>query len=316
MDKCPKCGNKLSSIDVLCPKCGALVEVVQIKKGTAGQNASSDMSIPVKKQPQQNLIVYNDDWPVDDTDMLSSLDAAPEVKPDDIPAPYPDDVSELLKHLDTPAIPETKPSMETPFSPESELESEENYLAMFRNMKLPELEDINTENTAEPSYSEQLTAADPPEPSIQPEPRHAESIPVTAGHEKHRWLEIEELSDNPPVDAPISTSAEPTDTETEAPEAPVPASDEPGESRFRYRSERRQATTVLHPRRNVGRVVMMIFVWLLVTGALFCGFFFLDQYVTEHYGSYPAMLYEWSNGAIDLDPSAELSPTPIEAPAP
>ncbi len=48
MSKCPKCGNKLSSLDVLCPKCGALVEIVQNK------NLSSDSGSAAKRQKLSN----------------------------------------------------------------------------------------------------------------------------------------------------------------------------------------------------------------------------------------------------------------------
>lgn len=328
MDKCPKCGNKLSSIDVLCPKCGALVEVVQIKKGTASQNAAAVLSTPMKKLPQQNLIVYNDDWPTDDMEFSSDEKTTGEsIK---MPAvSEANEVSELLKEFGAPATPEPNPhSFDKTYPSESELGSEENYLAIFRHMKLPELEDINTGTagqTEDPfmhdAHSDYAAQAD--QSSKQAEELVDQHSKSAADPAQHHWLELEELSGNvlpepiPAIEAePVSALSENAaiDEGTEPLTASEPApTDEP---RFRYRTERRQATTVLHPRRSAGRVVMMIFVWLLVTAALFCGFFFLDQYVTENYGSYPAMLYEWSNGNINLAPSDVPSPTPLEAPAP
>ena len=326
MDKCPKCGNKLSSIDVLCPKCGALVEVVQIKKGALGQNAASGLGIPIKKLPQQNLIVYNDEWPTDDTDMLSSQDDKPADTPDSMPFSEPDEVSELLKRLEEPA------ANIKAYSPEDELGSEENYLAMFRNMKLPALEDINASITGRTEYIEhvepivhtvQPTQARHSEYAVQPkqfEPQPVEPAPVTVEPAQHRWLEIEELSDGARTNAAPSVAVVDSVPEAAVPEdvsVPMVALSEET-PHYRSRSERRQAAAAPPPqqKRGAGRAILMVFVWLLITGALFCGFFFLDQYVTEHYGTYPAMLYDWSGGNIDLAPSVEPSPTPLEAPAP
>lgn len=325
MDKCPKCGNKLSSIDVLCPKCGALVEVVQIKKGAALQNASSGLGTPIKKLPHQNLIVYNDDWPVDDIDMLSLPDEKPVIAQSNmLGASPPDVVSTLLKRFDAPADPDA-------YSIEAELGSEENYLAMFRNMKLPELENINTsspdqsdttehttviEHALNPEYTEHtdlpeqtdyLKPSDYLEQTSQPEPEFVDPA-VATEPTQHRWLEIEELSNGAHAHAASHVLVEASVPDTAlADETP----------RYRYHSKYRQAAaTPPPPRSSVSRAVLMVFVWLLITGALFCGFYFLDQYVTQHYGTYQAMLYEWTDGSINLAPSTESSPAPIEAPAP
>ncbi len=45
MDKCPKCGNKLSPVDVLCPRCGALVEVIRVAEPIVpAENTGTDCS--------------------------------------------------------------------------------------------------------------------------------------------------------------------------------------------------------------------------------------------------------------------------------
>ena len=329
MDKCPKCGNKLSSIDVLCPKCGALVEVVQIKKGTALQGTSINLGTPAKKTPQQNLIVYNEDWPTDDADTFSSLDERQTnaLSPD---PPATDEVSELLSQLEAPS------SDANTYPREAGFGSEENYLAMFRNMKLPELADINTDipkttrhakhaeyNDAEypntPEYAEQPSIsayrehAEYVAPPKQSEDQSAQPISTVADSELHRWLELEEFSDNTAVNAPTDIPVAAFIPDTALSTGTALPEETP---RYRYRSERSKPTPQPQSPRGARRVISMIFVWLLVTGALFIGFFFLDQYVTEHYGTYQAMLYEWTNGNIDLVPSAESSPTPPEAPAP
>ena len=89
MNKCPNCGNKLSNIDVLCPRCGALVEVIQIKSsgpvGTVPDSQNSrdenQKDEPGKhKKEFPNLIVYNEDLPPENFDTQFSV-------PDDLPVP-------------------------------------------------------------------------------------------------------------------------------------------------------------------------------------------------------------------------------------
>jgi len=83
MGKCPKCGNKLNNIDVLCPRCGTLVEVINVNQNAPITSSSgtmdgdSDKDESAKPQAQdyyQNLTVYSDDLPVDP--------AAPDDEPD------------------------------------------------------------------------------------------------------------------------------------------------------------------------------------------------------------------------------------------
>ena len=59
MERCPKCGNKLSNIDVLCPRCGALVEVIQVRSSFIPPT----VSVTPPKAERPNLIVYNEDLP-------------------------------------------------------------------------------------------------------------------------------------------------------------------------------------------------------------------------------------------------------------
>jgi hypothetical protein len=276
MDRCPKCGNKLSSIDVLCPRCGALVEVVQVKKNPSVLSSSSQIDVPVKKQPPQSLVVYNDDMPSDESIPIPEAAETPA---------EPQFFGENLPEQTAPAPPPEVAADSTPLPDlslppaESDIGTEEDYLALFRKMKLPELEDISS--GGDPSG----------EPASPPAIR--------------RWLEIEEVMEEPPAAAPVS--APPA---SEAPDPPVsqPSTDvtvsADTQHRYRYHGDAKRVPQAV-PRRSAGRVALMIFIWLLVTGLLFYGFFFADRYVKEHYGSYPAMLYEISNGNINLAPSAQ-----------
>lgn len=72
MENCPNCGNKLSNIDVLCPRCGALVEVIKVNTNIPVTSSStkmdsdkepSNMLQPPKKDYYQNLTVYSDELP-------------------------------------------------------------------------------------------------------------------------------------------------------------------------------------------------------------------------------------------------------------
>ena len=63
MERCPKCGNRVSHIDVLCPRCGALVEVIQVNKNFL-PSTNSEHVLP-RGNERPNLIVYNEDFPTE-----------------------------------------------------------------------------------------------------------------------------------------------------------------------------------------------------------------------------------------------------------
>jgi uncharacterized Zn finger protein (UPF0148 family) len=81
MNKCPKCGNKLSPVDVLCPRCGALVEVIHVAPhpdAVPSENTDAEMhyqpesadpyeqsGLPITKQPREAVnLPQEDDMPV------------------------------------------------------------------------------------------------------------------------------------------------------------------------------------------------------------------------------------------------------------
>ncbi len=345
MDKCPKCGGKLSSIDVLCQKCGALVEVVQVRKGSGAQNAASVLGVPVKTLPPQNLVLYNDDWPSDEMEGSILPDETPPIisdQPDSpreaIEAAAPVQENATIQKLQKAAM----------VSDDESTGSEESYLAMFRNMHLPELESIGGNyDPAEPEHVEagshsnlfeapiaappsetpappvQTRAAQPYEAPASALPFDMPAAPPVERRSKtqagpRRWLEIEE------VDSADSSASVP-DVPAAAP-APVPAENivpamdqaapEAIGYRRRYRMEHPETETAAPRAHRSGRVLLMVFIWLVISCVLFCGFYLLDQYVTDRYGSYPAMFYEFSGGQINLDISADAQFAPEETPAP
>jgi len=299
MDKCPKCGNKLSSVDVLCPRCGSLVEVVQIKKTSGVQSASGAIE-PVKKVQQQNLVVYNDDLPPDD--IFDDAEPEPEATVVPEPAVIPEPVIVPEPTIPIPeAIPlnYNEPKISEMLPGESEVGSEEDYLAWLKNMNLPALDDINESGGGE-AYGDAKPLDDIVAPiATQPEETAASVSPAEV---PRRWLEIEELTESSVFEPQQEAQAEPISS----PPPVTPAVVIPPEER-RYHADggktRRPA-----PRRGAGRVILMVFIWLVITGALFCGFYFFDQYVTGHYGSYQSMFYDLSGGQIDLGAPTDTPP--------
>ena len=306
MDKCPKCGNKLSSIDVLCPRCGTLVEVVQVKKSAGVQSASGTYGSAAKKTPQQNLIVYNDDLPSDD--IFDSPEPEPEVP--DMAEPEPVDLNdtETLSY----DLPEPTPELH---SEEPEVGSEADYLALLKKMNLSALDDLEeptssySDGSPEPMFStgNEIDDSASPIQYKEPEPTPSTDVP-------HRWLEIEELPDteeDEPQPIPMVESApQPIPMVESAP--PPPPIFMSSEEQRRYHARNGRDKKSAH--RSAGRVVLMIFVWLVITCAVFCGFYFFDQYVIGHYGSYQAMMHEISGGQIELGTSADAVPNTSESP--
>lgn len=68
MSKCPKCNNTLSSSDVLCPRCGAMVEEintkVSIKKFFADKPVSNNSESTTLPDDYENIIMYNESFPM------------------------------------------------------------------------------------------------------------------------------------------------------------------------------------------------------------------------------------------------------------
>lgn len=69
MNKCPKCNNNLSSIDILCPRCGALVEEIDtsVAKENIAPEESNDTDSEHKDEltdHYENLIMYNESFTV------------------------------------------------------------------------------------------------------------------------------------------------------------------------------------------------------------------------------------------------------------
>ena len=151
MERCPKCGNKLSNVDVLCPRCGALVEVIQVKNSFVPPPVTSESTPPVCERP--NLVIYNEDFPGDEpvsdepvTDepvsdeesILDIMEKEPEssdlVQPEDTPLLQPSAAQPVQ-----PFLPERL--YETPQDLEREIQAESRMARRARQKKWPEPQD-------------------------------------------------------------------------------------------------------------------------------------------------------------------------------
>ncbi|MGI5849548.1 MAG: TFIIB-type zinc ribbon-containing protein [Christensenellales bacterium] len=214
MDKCPNCGNKLNSIDVLCPRCGAVVEVVQIKNQGASNPANSAPESQVNKGKKRdiptNLIVYKD-FPIDNTDVGNGLAhetedslVAEQKAYDQNGSAYP----KINEHTSQPVDPslitrdnsriDTETNNTANLQEKSDGESSDSwrYLDMIKNMRLPEIDDLKDFDPEEFMREYRRTKSAYLHVPMQAEDEQTDSNRVD--YPKKQWLEIEES----PVSAP------------------------------------------------------------------------------------------------------------------
>ncbi|MDD5017074.1 MAG: zinc ribbon domain-containing protein [Eubacteriales bacterium] len=309
MDKCPNCGNKLSNIDVLCPRCGAVVEVVQIKNSGSSTPPVSESHMNGINQGEKkdfpkefpNLIVYNDDLPPEgmlgeDEDLSpgSDADAGNDIinghHDADVEPAESEDFPE--QHDDAVDLPD-----ENEMSDEGTYSND--YLETIKNMPLPEVDSVDDFD---------------PEEFMREYRRNRNAynhIPAEGGADGQdsadkKFLELEEIgaahedADDTPEpdmaeesqpqadDVPLQENESDTQSEEDdTPNEAVPAS-------LPYKKQRRRPLPLL----------LAVLIWVAVTGALFYGFVLLDRHVTDTYGGYDEFFYEISDGKIDLDTNA------------
>ena len=282
MERCPKCGNKLSNIDVLCPRCGALVEVIQVRSSFIPPTVSA--TPPKAERP--NLIVYNEDLPGEgpfcETPEEDTFEAAPPVAEADALAGLP---AFSMPDLSDIQLPEFVTEKESPSNiPDDIIEpqADTRMARRARERQWLELEELNASTTTPEAQllkeADELTS------------RSARS---KSALDKNRKAE----SDTPSVIPPSSAA----DTD-------FAASSFNEEPERRYRSHHKQAAAAS---KNVSLKKLpapaAILLWAMLAAAIFLGFFFLNRYVQTTYGSYPAFIREITNGKIELDESASLA---------
>jgi hypothetical protein len=289
MERCPKCGNRLSNIDVLCPRCGTVVEVIQIKNNispdAATSTAAKDSKPKIKDFPQ-SFIVYNEDFPSDgETNESLEEDAVLNTAGGGFEAP--ETISPIA---DTSPV---EPDAPYKYGPDASAEADDKtgvsvesaddndysprYLENLMNINLPEIDDLQDFDPDEfmREYKQKKRSSSPDEPVPQ-----------------KRWLEIEE--------ADTSETASKDNAADQTTERRYRSSSQPIiRERPRDKSRKREPKKVSKRKKNIALSVLL---WILVTGALFFSFIYFDKHVQKAYGNYDNLIYSITNGKVDLSP--------------
>ncbi|NLT96691.1 MAG: zinc-ribbon domain-containing protein, partial [Christensenellaceae bacterium] len=284
MERCPKCGNKLSNVDVLCPRCGALVEVIQVKNSFVPPPPKPPESTPPACE-RPNLVIYNEDFPgdepaaeepaADEESILDIVEKEPDF-PDLLPAE--EDTSSSQPSVTQPVQPFIPERLyETPQDMEREIQAESRMARRARQRKWPEPQD-----------------AEQPPPRVSEEPesrlsRRATRQSTLSDSEEQLLKEADQLTSRASWRARVTGM--PDDAETpavpEEPLSPVSAdaelSAQPAERTIpRYRAEYRESLRRSGSSRESKRrmpVPAAILLWVIVAAVLFLGFYYLNQHV-------------------------------------
>jgi len=312
MERCPKCGNKLSNVDVLCPRCGALVEVIQVKNSLVPPPPKPPESTPPACE-RPNLVIYNEDFPGDEPaadepaayeeSILDIVEKEPDF-PDLLPAE--EDTSSSQPSVTQPVQPFIPERLyETPQDLEREIQAESRMARRARQRKWPEPQD-----------------AEQPPPRVSEEPesrlsRRATRQSTLSDSEEQLLKEADQLTSRASWRARVTGM--PDDAETpavpEEPLSPVSAdaelSAQPAERTIpRYRAEYRESLRRSGSSRESKRrmpVPAAILLWVIVAAVLFLGFYYLNQHVMTVYGSYGSFIRALTYGIVNLDASADIN---------
>lgn len=302
MERCPNCGSKLSKIDVLCPKCAAVVEVIQIKSSISlnpetEKQTNPDSENTIKKDFPEAFIVYNEDFPVEETGGVSdAADAAEDEALQDVPS------------VTGSKEPEAQIDEPFDFDPPVITQPEPQDIASYENIEDAGTADIEYDNDYSARYLEHLKNINLPEiddmQSFDPE---------EFMHEYRRNKEAQ--AESPLNEAPADEQLLNTEEQFEA-EEPTAAdeieqithSTETATIERRYRSAETKNKARAHkaPKERAKQkkpgIAVSVLLWLVVSAAFFVGFMFFDGYVQKAYGSYNSFIYTITDGKIDLEP--------------
>jgi hypothetical protein len=317
MERCSKCGNKLSNVDVLCPRCGALVEVIQVKNSFVPPPPEPPESTPPACE-RPNLVIYNEDFPGDEPvadEPASDESAADEDSILDIVEKEPDFPDLLPTEEDTPS---PQPSVTQPVQPflpkrlyenpqdlEREIQAESRMARRVRQRRWPEPQD-----------------AEQPSPRVSEEQesrlsRRAARQAASSASEEQLLKEADQLTSRASWRSRVTGM--PDDAETpvvpEEPLSPISTDAElsapPAERTIpRYRAEYRESLRRSgRVRKSKGRmpVAAAILLWIMVAAVLFLGFYYLNQHVMTVYGSYGVFINALTNGRLNLDASVDIN---------
>lgn len=314
MEKCPNCGNKLNSIDVLCPKCGTVVEVIQIKSSiSASPEAAADTALSadtaMKKEFTENFIVYNEDFPADDAAVEQKKAGSDSIESalsetfaqEGLSVPYFDEglyQTSSESGYDIAAAAQAPAAFEDettghPFQTGDEADEaydySERYLENLKNINLPEIDDLQSFDPDE--FMREYKRG-------KPQTEDA-SLDGQSSADK-KWLEIEEALESEEPAAPPQSS----ESTEAAPARRYRAAERGAKSRSKKResAERGGDTPSKRSKPKKFNVAVTVLLWLVVSAALLCGFIFFDKYVQKAYGSYDSFIYTITDGKIDVVP--------------
>ncbi len=226
MNYCPNCGNKLNPSDVLCSRCGSLIEKLKAS-------------------------VY--------TQTLKGTSVCP-----------PDAVSAGMPESDT-ALPEQFAMQNMP-DQEDDADAAKQWL---------EIEEVGS--------SLQIEEADAPEAVEPAKERETEQGLLKAE-------EIPHETENSRLE------------EEQVPAQNTEETDDEDSRRAARRKQESAAPVITAPREreNKKRVpaIVVLFVWIITTAAVFTGFYFADSYVTQTYGGWEGFVRDFTKGKVELDISA------------
>lgn len=324
MERCPHCGNKLSSIDVLCPKCGTVVEVIQAKSNfpspseTVMDGNVKDPETAQKKDIPKYFNVYYEGLPDEDSEDDESRTAPGGVSSEEPASPVQTDVDERPNGVRGAVKPDPEKDNEEKGIYNkivtAKLREDDNndysprYLENLKSLNLPEIDDISNfdpeEYMREYKYRKILG--------------NQAALDDSQSPSKKQWLEIEETESN--LASELTKVREDVQKQAEQPVIAQRRYRGTGESRTErkrdYTEKRRDNISeenreifgednVPIPAKNKKRkpkVASMILFWVVISVAIVFSCIFLDNYIKYSYGTYDTFIYSITNGQVDLDP--------------
>lgn len=227
MNYCPNCGNRLSPSDVLCSRCGSLIEKLKAS---------------VYTQPLKDMTICP---PAAASADIQESDTA---TPEQVNLPGPENNADAEKQW---------------------LEIEE----IGASLQIEEVDMLETGESASEGDAEQS-------------PLPAEEIP----HET-------EISLPAAQQVPEQNSA-----------IEEVAADSSDNRRSARRMQESAAPVIASPSNREAKkhapAIVVLFVWILTTAAVFTGFYFADSYVTQNHGGWDGFVRDYTKGKVELDISA------------
>lgn len=271
MNKCPKCGNKLSPVDVLCPRCGALVEVIHV---ASHPNAvpSENTGMTTRHDPEPADPYEQSDLPI----TRLPREAVNQPEQDDIPE----------------SIEQTQEVSDT---------IEEDNLPMSRQARKAAMRGRRTKTAASAAANESTNTEDnKPKKwleleevdSAENEIKREDNADYGVVFEENSLIETSD--DNDISDSQVSEVS---------PEDNALIDDSPRRYRMRSDDESDREPRKEAPRKR-SPIALIMLMWVVIAAAVFGAFYFLDTHVASTYGGWNDFVRQITNGKIELDTSA------------